>query len=606
MESMNIISTRRMWSLSLCAWALGQAGILVADGAVRVEVVRANGHGELRRGGQPYFIKGAGGDASRDALVAAGGNSIRTWGSDHAGRDLNEAQSRGLTVTVGIWLGHERHGFNYADPAALAGQEELVRKTVTAHRAHPALLIWALGNEMELDCTHEEVLWPHVNRLAKICKELDPDHPTMTVVAELSDAKVRTIERLCPDIDIVGINSYGGAGSAVERYRKAGGTKPCIVTEFGPPGHWETGKTAAGVPKEMTSTQKAERYLEVYRQGIAAPKEFCLGSYVFVWGSKVEATPTWYGLFLKDGSRLGAVEAMTAAWGGPQPTNRCPTISEIKVPGEVGIKAGDRFEASVEASDADHDTLTFTWAVIAEGGGTSVGGDAEAEPAEFPEAVVAGQGTPHATVSLPGGGVFRLYAYVRDGHGNAAYANVPLKAEGPAATVLVAPVKLPFIVYGDGAPGRYSASGYMGASESIRMDAQCVEKPKAGDTCLQVDFAAPGGWGGVLWQSPPNDWGKLPGGFNLTGASMLEFWARGAEGGEKVSFQVGGLGKDKPYYDTDTAELKDVVLKRDWTRYRIPLDGRDLSRIKTGFGWALVGQGKPLRFYLDEIRYTAD
>jgi hypothetical protein len=53
------------------------------------------------------------------------------------------------------------------------------------------------------------------------------------------------------------------------------------------------------------------------------------------------------------------------------------------------------------------------------------------------------------------------------------------------------------------------------------------------------------------------------------------------------------------------AELSEVRLSKQWQKLRIPLDGRDLSRIKTGFGWSLAGQGKPVTFYLDDIRYIA-
>jgi hypothetical protein len=49
-------------------------------------------------------------------------------------------------------------------------------------------------------------------------------------------------------------------------------------------------------------------------------------------------------------------------------------------------------------------------------------------------------------------------------------------------------------------------------------------------------------WGGVVWQHPANDWGDANGGFNLTGAKKLTFWARGEKGGEKVSFEFGLLG----------------------------------------------------------------
>ena len=75
--------------------------------------------------------------------------------------------------------------------------------------------------------------------------QLDPNHPTMTVVAEIGGNKVRNIHKYCPDIDMIGINSYGGGPSLAERYREAGGSKPFVVTEFGPPGAWETGRNAS-------------------------------------------------------------------------------------------------------------------------------------------------------------------------------------------------------------------------------------------------------------------------------------------------------------------------------------------------------------------------
>ena len=43
-------------------------------------------------------------------------------------------------------------------------------------------------------------------------------------------------------------------------------------------------------------------------------------------------------------------------------------------------------------------------------------------------------------------------------------------------------------------------------------------------------------------------------------------------------------------------------LKKGWTRYRIALDGHDLSRMKTGFAFTLGGPAKA--FYLDDIEYV--
>src|SRR4051795_8593028 len=80
--------------------------------AVKTEVVQADGKWQLLRDGKPYFIKGVGGDAPKAMLPEVGANSFRTWGADRLDAQLDEAQRLGLTVTVGIWLEHERHGFD--------------------------------------------------------------------------------------------------------------------------------------------------------------------------------------------------------------------------------------------------------------------------------------------------------------------------------------------------------------------------------------------------------------------------------------------------------------------------------------------------------------
>ena len=59
-----------------------------------------------------------------EALKEAGGNSLRTWGEDDLEPLLDRAQELGLTVTVGIWLGQERQGFNYADAHSVRGEVE--------------------------------------------------------------------------------------------------------------------------------------------------------------------------------------------------------------------------------------------------------------------------------------------------------------------------------------------------------------------------------------------------------------------------------------------------------------------------------------------------
>ena len=62
------------------------------------------------------------------------------------------------------------------------------------------------------------------------------------------------------------------------------------------------------------------------------------------------------------------------------------------------------------------------------------------------------------------------------------------------------------------------------------------------------------------------------------------------------------LGADKKFPDSASGETT-VTLTKEWKQYAIDLSGKDLSRIKTAFCWVLTGQGKPVTFYLDDVKY---
>jgi hypothetical protein len=308
-------------------------------------------------------------------------------------------------------------------------------RAVRQHKDHPAVLLWAIGNEMEGDGKNPAI-WYAVNHIAREIKRIDPDHPTMTVIAELgeNENKIRAIGRFCPDIDIIGVNSYGGISTLAERYRKSGVTKPYIVTEFGPHGPWEVEKTRWGSPVEPSSTAKGKGYADGYQKAVAKQPGICLGSYAFLWGHKQETTATWFGMLLPDGSRLAAVDAMTEAWTGSPPRNRCPRIASLKVDRSDNLKPGETVNASLLASDPEGDTLEINWVLRRDSGTIGIGGDYQAEEATFAAAVSANG--PSATVVIPErGGGYRLFAYVRDDNGGAAVANVPLYAAAPVQPI---------------------------------------------------------------------------------------------------------------------------------------------------------------------------
>jgi len=239
-----------------------------------------------------------------------------------------------------------------------------------------------------------------------------------------------------------------------------------------------------------------------------------------------------------------------------------------------------------------------------ESGNYALGGAQQQGMPNVPGAVTQSSAT-GAQVKLPNsGGGYRLFVFVRDDHGGAATANAPLLVEGPRAAFKAPKAELPLVLYADGLQTLpYIPSGWMGKTDAIQVDDECTTQPHSGKTCMRIDYTVGGDWAGVVWQDPENDWGDRPGGFDLTGAQRLVAWVRGEQGGEKIELQLGIIGKDKPYHDSDKATSGAVTLTTDWQEVTIALAGKDLSCLKSGFVWVVAGQGKPLTFYLDDIRY---
>lgn len=558
---------------------------------------------------KPFEIKGAGGDGDKELLAKSGGNAFRTWGiGDDTQARLDEAEAHGLKVALGIWLGHERHGFRYDDRAQVQKQLDDAKAAVLKFKDHPAVLLWGVGNEMEgFEKTTDPQVWQAVNDIAKMIHEADPHHPTMTVIAEIGGDKLPSIDRYCPDIDIVGINSYGGVTSIPQRYKQAGINKPYIVTEFGPPGTWEIASNDWGVPSELTSTEKAKIYRDAYAK--LAADQHCLGSFAFTWGFKQEATATWFGMFLPDGTKVAAVDSMTEAWSGQSPANLCPRIDRLSIAGESVVEPGEEVKAHLLVVDPEGEQLQVQWVLFREMDEFNTMGDYRPAPPTFPDAIVE-KSIKEVTLKMPPmPGKYRLFAYIRDGKGGGAVGNVPLKVKGTIPSLSKdrgSQITLPLTVYGDNMNGTpFIPSGYMGDVDAIAMNEKATITPHVGETCLEVAYNKQGGWGGVVWQSPVNDWGDLPGGFDLSAADTLSFWARGRKGGEKVKFGYGLIDRNKPYFDTANAEAE-FTLGSEWKQYRLPLTGRNPARIKTGFYWTLAGTNEPITFYLDDIVYSSE
>jgi hypothetical protein len=407
----------------------------------RAEIRHVDGRYQLYVNDEPFTVKGAGlefGDVER--LAAHGGNTFRTWRTDN-GRDtgrevLDRAHRNGLFVTMGLEVARERpgdgrghFGFDYDDEAAVAAQLDRIRAEVEQYKDHPALIIWGIGNELNLGASNPRV-WDAVNEISKMIHELDPHHLTTTMLAGIGPELVQEIRTRAPDLDFLSVQAYAGIADLPRRIAESGWDGPYMVTEWGATGHWEVPKTPWDAPIENHSSVKADLYLQRYQTAIASDTVQLIGSYVFLWGQKQERTPTWYGLFLPTGEATETVDVMHYIWNGEWPENRAPRMESATLDGRTAydgiyLDAGRPYAAEVVATDPDGDSLTYLWEVREESRATTEGGDDEAVP-QLISGVIDQATAPRITLTAPRQpGAYRLFVYVFDGRGSAAHANVP-------------------------------------------------------------------------------------------------------------------------------------------------------------------------------------
>ncbi len=399
---------------------------LVNAGPVKVEIKKENDGYVLYRGGQPYEFNGAGLSGDIASLAAHGGTSIRTWAEDAEILDL--AHQYGMTVFMCFWIHPERQGMDYSDKSALNEQFDRVKKFVLENKDHPALLAWCIGNELNLNYTDPSV-YDEVERISKWIQEVDPNHPTTTTISSVNPEVVKHIKERASSLDFLSVQVYGDLFVLQDLIKESNWTKPYMVTEWGAIGHWEMPSTTWGAPIEQNSTQKAANYLKGYRQSIEPFGDQCIGNYVFLWGQKQERTPTWYGLFLEEGEETEAIDVMHYIWNAEWPKNRTPQLESVLLDGkksneDIYLVAGQDYIASVTTKDLDNDSLTYKWVIMKESTETKEGGDHE----EVPEKLGVIESAKESSVEIKAPlekGPYRLFAYVYDGNGHAAHANIP-------------------------------------------------------------------------------------------------------------------------------------------------------------------------------------
>jgi exo-beta-1,3-glucanase (GH17 family) len=181
-----------------------------------------------------------------------------------------------------------------------------------------------------------------------------------------------------------------------------------------------------------------------------------------------------------------------------------------------------------------------------------------------------------------------------------------------------------FPIYTDAAAqsNHYFPTAWMGDGEvpgRVSLTECWTNNPHSGQTAIRVAYTDKViGWAGIEWVHPAENWGDRPGGFDLSGADRLTFWARSDTPNAKVKFLIGGIGYPVDYQgnadcsnpegsfpDSVCPKIEQTeTLSSTWTKYTIPLpQSRDLGKVVGGFGWVAEDE---VTFYLDDIVYEFD
>ncbi|WP_219006819.1 glycoside hydrolase family 2 TIM barrel-domain containing protein [Aquimarina litoralis] len=424
----------------ICFSLFQNNGKIKAQEASKVVVKQIEGVYKFYVNDKKFDLKGVGinyvDGHDFEALHQAGGNAFRTWGTKNVEKELEAAKKYGFMVALGISLGKELWGFDYNDEEAVAKQLKKVKSIVKKYKDHPNVLCWVLGNELNLlfneDGSLKKVnpkVYDAVSEMVDYIHKEDLYHPVTTTFAGVIEDHLEVALKRLPQLDIISVQVYGDLERVEELMKNTGISKPYMITEFGPRGFWEMPKTDWNREIEEVSGPKADGILNRMEKGlIGNTSGKCLGGFAFEWGQKQERTPTWYGMFHKDGSQTETIDNLTKLWTGNYPKNRAPRVDSIMLNGKksvqnIKLKPNQKYTSKVYAYDHDGDTLTYKWVISKEVDIRSQGGEKEIEPATVDVKII--ENDDAFTFITPEEGEYRIFAYVYDGKGKAGGGNIP-------------------------------------------------------------------------------------------------------------------------------------------------------------------------------------
>ncbi|MEM2875122.1 MAG: PKD domain-containing protein [Candidatus Hadarchaeales archaeon] len=215
-----------------------------------------------------------------------GANTIRTYSAVNASRGaLDAAYNSGIYVIMGYWVDWS------ADLSNSSVRQGIINGFVSMVRTwknHPAVLMWALGNEMNYHASPSRSYWYSLLQEAAQAAHSEEGqnyHPVITVEGEIGSigsAAYGSDDASLTALDAWGVSAYRGQsfGNLFSDYRSKT-SKPLILAE------WGCDALDARTQTENPSTQAA--YIESLWNEISSnlgPSGRCLGGTLFEWSDE--------------------------------------------------------------------------------------------------------------------------------------------------------------------------------------------------------------------------------------------------------------------------------------------------------------------------------
>lgn len=241
-----------------------------------------------------YFISDYSHIYGRDLplLRQMGANTIRLWGwnneADHADF-LNKAYNNGknpIYVIVTFWMDS---GYEISDPDVRNTIKENFRNMVAAHKNHPAVLMWAIGNELNAPWMYGDNLddlFSLINEMAQEAhlEEGENPHPVTTPLADTD--LINTIATYDPTmchLDVWSLQVYRGIsfGSLFTEYATHS-AKPLAILEYGIDAYDDINRDEyenIGIPYQATYAEKLWKEME-------ANSDVCSGGSIMAYSDE--------------------------------------------------------------------------------------------------------------------------------------------------------------------------------------------------------------------------------------------------------------------------------------------------------------------------------